>query len=66
MLQHGWSACTDNPTGKAYQVNVTSYSAVEETINSIVREFNGRLDIFIANSGIPWTQGPALDGELEH
>lgn len=29
-------------------------------------EFNGRLDIFIANSGIPWTQGAALDGELEH
>jgi sorbose reductase len=31
-----------------------------------VHEFGGRLDIFIANSGIPWTQGPALDGEISH
>jgi sorbose reductase len=31
-----------------------------------VKEFNGRLDIFVANSGIPWTQGAALDGEIEH
>lgn len=53
-------------TGKAYQVNVTSYEAVESAINTVVTDFNGRLDIFIANSGIPWTQGPALDGEVEH
>lgn len=51
---------------KAYQVNVTEYKSVEEAINLIVKEFNGRLDIFIANSGIPWTQGAALDGELDH
>jgi sorbose reductase len=53
-------------SGKAYQVNVTSWEPVEKGINEIVKEFNGRLDIFIANSGIPWTQGPALDGEIEH
>jgi sorbose reductase len=47
-------------------VNITDYSAVETAVNTIVREFNGRLDVFIANSGIPWTQGPAVDGELEH
>jgi len=35
-------------------------------VNQVVEEFNGRLDIFIANSGIPWTQGPLLDGDLEH
>lgn len=29
-------------------------------------EFNGRLDIFIANAGIPWTQGSFLDGGIEH
>lgn len=51
---------------KAYQVNVTSWEPVENAINEIVKEFNGRLDIFIANSGIPWTQGPALDGEVDH
>lgn len=47
-------------------MNVTSYEPVERAINDIVAEFNGRLDIFIANSGIPWTQGPALTGELDH
>jgi sorbose reductase len=47
-------------------VNVTSFEEVEATVNEIVKEFNGRLDIFIANSGIPWTQGPALNGELDH
>lgn len=53
-------------TGKAYQVNITSYEPVERAIHDITKEFNGRLDIFIANSGIPWTQGAALDGELSH
>ena len=31
-----------------------------------MKEFNGRLDIFVANAGIPWTQGSFLDGEIEH
>ena len=35
-------------------------------INDIAREFNGRLDIFVANAGIPWTQGRMIDGELSH
>ncbi|KAI9830346.1 MAG: L-xylulose reductase [Sarea resinae] len=51
---------------KAYQVNVTSAEAVEKAVNEIVKEFNGRLDIFIANSGIPWTEGPMVDGPLAH
>lgn len=53
-------------TGKAYQVDVTDESAVKKAILDQVREFNGRLDIFVANSGIPWTQGPAIDGEISH
>lgn len=40
--------------------------AVDEAIVSQVKEFNNRLDIFVANAGIPWTQGPATTGELEH
>jgi sorbose reductase len=52
-------------TGQAYQVNVTSYSAVASAIDSIVAAFNGRLDVFVANSGIPWTQGPMLDGTVD-
>ncbi|KAI9843401.1 MAG: L-xylulose reductase [Sclerophora amabilis] len=51
---------------RAYQVNVTDAQSVEDSVTEIVKEFNGRLDIFVANSGVPWTQGPAIDGELDH
>jgi sorbose reductase len=55
---------TSPPTGRAYQVNVTSYESIEASITEIVREFNGRLDVFVANSGICWEDGPFLDGPL--
>ncbi|KAL8911684.1 MAG: hypothetical protein Q9172_007628 [Xanthocarpia lactea] len=51
---------------RAYQVDVTHDLKVKETIDTIVGEFNGRLDIFVANAGIPWTQGPMLDGDNGH
>lgn len=51
---------------KAYQVDVTDEAHVKQVVNEIVEEFNGRLDIFVANSGIPWTQGPMTDGEVSH
>ncbi|KAI4195624.1 MAG: hypothetical protein LQ350_007095 [Teloschistes chrysophthalmus] len=51
---------------RAYQLDVTSDTQVKETIDANVREFNGRLDIFVANAGIPWTQGPMLDGHNDH
>jgi sorbose reductase len=38
---------------------------VEAAINEQVREFNGRLDVFVANAGIPWTEGPVIEGTLE-
>ncbi|KID87663.1 sorbitol utilization protein SOU2 [Metarhizium guizhouense ARSEF 977] len=50
---------------KAYQVNVISADAVDKAIGEIIREFNGRLDIFVANSGIAWEDGPFLDGHVE-
>ncbi|KAL7937086.1 hypothetical protein V8C35DRAFT_294689 [Trichoderma chlorosporum] len=50
---------------KAYQVNVTSPEAVDKAVAEIVEEFNGRLDIFVANSGIPWTEGAFIDGSIE-
>lgn len=53
-------------SGRAYQVDVTSYEVISAITEQVVREFNGRLDVFVANSGIPWTQGAALDGELDH
>lgn len=57
---------TDEPPGKAYQVNVTSFDAVKAAVDSIVAEFNGRLDVFVANSGVAWEQGPMLDAGLDH
>jgi sorbose reductase len=52
--------------GKAYQVNILSYESVATAAESAIRDFNGRLDVFVANSGIPWTQGPSILGELDH
>ncbi|KOC17084.1 L-xylulose reductase [Aspergillus flavus AF70] len=51
---------------RAYQINIRESEKVEELLNTCVRELNGRLDIFIANSGIPWTQGPMIDAPLDH
>lgn len=52
--------------GRAFKVNVTNAEEVEEAVLEQVKEFNGRLDIFVANSGIPWTQGAMIEGALDH
>ena len=57
-------ARSNDQTGKAYQTNVTSYNDTKKVIDEIARDFNGRLDIFVANAGIPWTKGRMIDGEL--
>ncbi|KAL5335832.1 hypothetical protein BJX70DRAFT_374290 [Aspergillus crustosus] len=49
---------------KAYQVDITNAEAVKQAVEQSVKDFNGRLDIFIANAGIPWAQAPAVDGPL--
>ncbi|KAH8423557.1 putative carbonyl reductase [Aspergillus melleus] len=51
---------------KAYQVDITNAEAVQKTVDQVVKDFNGRLDVFIANAGIPWTKGPMVDGPLDH
>ncbi|KAL8900947.1 MAG: hypothetical protein Q9207_005444 [Kuettlingeria erythrocarpa] len=51
---------------RAYQVDVTSDIQVKQAIDGIVAEFNGRLDVFVANAGIPWTDGAMLDGDNAH
>lgn len=56
---------TSPGSGKAYQVNVISAEAVKTAINDIVKEFNGRLDVFVANSGIAWEDGAFIDGPVE-
>ncbi|KAI1214806.1 short chain dehydrogenase [Annulohypoxylon truncatum] len=50
---------------KAYQVNVTTWETVQAAVDEIVKDFNGRLDIFVANSGIAWEEGSFIDGPLE-
>ncbi|KFY80931.1 hypothetical protein V499_00264 [Pseudogymnoascus sp. VKM F-103] len=57
---------TYNVQCRAYKLDVTAELDIEETINQIVREFNGRLDVFVANSGVPWLQGDAVDGDTSH
>ncbi|KAJ5644483.1 L-xylulose reductase [Penicillium longicatenatum] len=51
---------------RAYQVNIKQSEEIEKLLETCVREFQGRLDIFIANSGIPWTKGPMVDAPLDH
>jgi len=70
-MQVAWVEIADRPRlprppGKAFAVDVTSYDAVRDAVDSIVEEFHGRLDIFVANAGVAWEQGPLLDGDLAH
>lgn len=45
---------------KTYKVPVTDCDAVEKAIDDQVKEF-GKIDIFVANAGVPWTAGPMID-----
>lgn len=45
---------------KAYKVPVTDSDAVEKGVEQVVADF-GKLDIFVANAGVPWTKGPMID-----
>ncbi|ATY63708.1 sorbitol utilization SOU2 [Cordyceps militaris] len=51
-------------TGKAYKVDVTSYDEVERGVGSAVQDLNGRLDVFVANSGISWGDEAFLDASV--
>ncbi|KAI9679155.1 MAG: L-xylulose reductase [Bathelium mastoideum] len=53
-------------TCKAYQCDVTDVEQVKKVTEQGVKDLNGRLDIFVANAGIPWTQGPAVEGQISH
>jgi sorbose reductase len=52
--------------GTAYQLDITKQIEVEVAVSKIVAEYNGRLDIFIANSGISWGEAAALDSSVSH
>lgn len=57
--------CINNKTGKAYRVDVISPAAVDKAVADIVKQFNGRLDVFVANSGIAWEDGAFIDGSAD-
>ena len=40
--------------------------AVENAVDQAVKDLNGRLDIFVANAGIPWQKGAMVDGPIDH
>ncbi|KAF8423370.1 hypothetical protein EV426DRAFT_668975 [Tirmania nivea] len=47
---------------KAFKVDVTNQQAVESAVKEQVEgELGGRLNIFVANAGVPWTKGAILD-----
>ncbi|KAH9909976.1 short chain dehydrogenase [Xylariomycetidae sp. FL2044] len=50
---------------KAYQVNIQTWETVQAAVDEIVKEFNGRLDVFVANAGVCWEEGAFIDGSLE-
>ncbi|EPS44442.1 hypothetical protein H072_1577 [Dactylellina haptotyla CBS 200.50] len=50
---------------KAYQVNITEEKSVKAAVEEAVRDLNGRLDIFVANAGIPWLSGSLIDSDSE-
>ncbi|KAK6354546.1 hypothetical protein TWF696_003689 [Orbilia brochopaga] len=45
---------------KAYKVDVTSEEEVRTAVDAQVREFGGKLDIFVANAGVVWSSGAIL------
>ncbi|GMG19059.1 unnamed protein product [Ambrosiozyma monospora] len=53
---------------QGYQVDITNPSSIESTTQAILQTF-GKIDIFVANAGIPWTNNDVLhieDDELAY
>ncbi|OAQ99329.1 hypothetical protein LLEC1_05280 [Akanthomyces lecanii] len=55
---------TFNVKCKAYKVDVTSFDAVDEAVETAIRELGGRLDIFVANSGVSWGDETFIDADI--
>lgn len=50
--------------GRAYPSDIRSPDSITSLLTTCIADFSGRLDIFVANAGIPWTSGCFLDGPL--
>lgn len=47
-------------------MDVRDAKEVDDAITSQIKEFNDRLDIFVANSGVPWTSGAMVSGDIQN
>lgn len=47
---------------KAYKCNLSDHEEVDKVVRQIEQDF-GRLDVFVANAGVAWTEGPCIDVE---
>lgn len=50
----------------ATRVNVNDEGDVTRAVDENVKELNGRLDVFVANAGVPWTSGAAIDADVSN
>lgn len=48
---------------KAYKCSVTDEQQVKSTIEQVYQDFDKKIDIFVANAGVPWTKGPLVEAE---
>lgn len=51
---------------KAYSVDVTDPETVDKAVTEQIKEFDNRLDVFVYNSGVAWTSGASITGDLEN
>ncbi|MCJ1231403.1 Sorbose reductase sou1 [Toensbergia leucococca] len=51
---------------KAYQVNITDAQQIQDSVNTVIHDFHGRLDIFVANAGIFPDEGNIIDRDLDN
>ncbi|SCU91876.1 LAMI_0E07712g1_1 [Lachancea mirantina] len=49
---------------KAYKCPVTDEHKVRETIEQVEQDF-GRIDVFVANAGVAWSEGPLIEAEAK-
>lgn len=47
---------------KAYKANISDHADVEKVVEQIEKDF-GRIDVFVANAGVAWSEGPCIDAE---
>ncbi|SCU94834.1 LANO_0E08328g1_1 [Lachancea nothofagi CBS 11611] len=47
----------------AYKCPVTDEQKVQETIQQVQKDFGGKIDVFVANAGVAWSEGPLVEAQ---